>query len=372
MKKIYEVIVIGIGAMGSSALYHLSKKNSNILGIDQFVPPHNLGSSYGETRIIREAYFEHPLYVPFIQNAYKLWDELQEKSDEQLIKNTTGLMLGDLESETVTGAELSAITHNLPYQKLDFQEINKRFNYFKPTDETYGIFEKNAGVLFPEKCITENLKQAKLNGAEVLNNTKIISWEQKSDFILLKSSDNEFRSKKIIISNGAWILDLLKINLPLEVSRETLFWIEDNNNNLKDCPIYIWEYEKDKIFYGFPTMNNMAKVAFHHQRNLTTADKLNRDISQEEKEKMLNIAHKYLNLKGEIQRQEVCMYTNTPDHHFLIDFYPDNENIIIASPCSGHGFKFSSIIGKILSEMIFEEKLSNNIDPFKINRLLNK
>lgn len=176
------------------------------------------------------------------------------------------------------------------------------------------------------------------------------------------------RQKKIIISSGAWILDLIKLNLPLEVSRETLFWIEDKEDNLKDCPIYIWEYEKDKIFYGFPTMNNMAKVAFHHQRNITTADKLNRDISEDEKDKMLNVAHKYLNLSGQIVKQEVCMYTNTPDHHFIIDFHPDNKNVVIASPCSGHGFKFSSVIGKILSDMISDNILSNNIEPFKINR----
>lgn len=196
MEKIYDVIVIGVGAMGSSALYHLSSKNLSVLGIDQFEPPHNLGSSYGETRIIREAYFEHPLYVPLIQDAYKLWYELQNKSNEILIKQTNGLMLGNSESETVKGSEISSITHNLSYKKITSEEIKEKFSFFKPKDETLGIFEHKAGVLFPEKCIAEHIKQAKINGAEVLNNTKVIDWEQKDEYIIVKTNNNDFKTKK--------------------------------------------------------------------------------------------------------------------------------------------------------------------------------
>lgn len=369
MQKIYDAIIIGVGAMGSSSLYHLSKSGLNILGIDRFEPPHNMGSSYGETRIIREAYFEHPLYVPLIQKAYTLWEELERESGETLFKQTGGLMLGSPESETVKGSELSAKTHNLNYEKLDAQNITES-GFFKVQDNsTLGILESKAGILFPEKCIHENIRLAKHNGAEILNNTKVINWEQKEDYISVITDKGNFNSKKIIISAGAWIKDLIKVDLPVQVSRETLFWIEDNDNNLKDCPVYIWEYEKDRIFYGFPTLENKAKIAFHHQNNITEPDKLNREISEDEKEKILSIAHKYLNLTGKVVRQEVCMYTNTPDHHFIIDYHDNNKNIVVLSPCSGHGFKFSSVIGKIASDMLLEKDVSDMIEPFGIERL---
>lgn len=368
MQKIYDVVVIGLGAMGSSALYHLSGKNLKILGIDRFNPPHIFGSSHGETRIIREAYFEHPLYVPLIQRAYKLWYELQEKSDETLIVETGGLMLGDLESETVTGSELSAVSHNLDYKKFDSSEIKQEFNAFKVDDNTIGIFERKAGYLFPEKCISENLKQAKINDAEIITDTVVKDWKINYEYISVITDNEEYKAKKIIISAGAWVKDLIKINLPIKVSREVLFWIEDKENNLKDRPIYIWEYEKDKIFYGFPTINNRAKLAFHHQNNLTAPNLINREISESEKQKMLSVAHKYLNLIGSVVKAEVCMYTNTPDHHFVIDYHPDNKNIIIASPCSGHGFKFSSVIGEILSDMALDKDVSKDIEPFRISR----
>ena len=368
MQEIFDIIVIGLGAMGSSALYQLSQKNLNVLGIDQYNPPHNNGSSVGESRIIREAYFEHPLYVPLVKRSYDLWYKLQEKSKENIIIETGGLMLGNLSSETVSGAELSAKTYNLEYDKFNYKQIKKLYNQFQPENETYAVYEKRAGVLFPEKCIEVYLTEAQKNNVKVIFDTKVLSWLQKENYISVLTHDKEYRSKKIIISAGAWIQELSNIEIPVKVSREILFWFKDDQNIFKNSPIYIWEYEKDKIFYGFPDLGSGVKVAFHHSYDFTNPDQLNRNVSDHEMQKISEVIKKYMNLSGEIIKSQVCMYTNTPDHHFIIDFHPENNNVIIASPCSGHGFKFSSVIGEILADMCLNIDVSNDIEPFKINR----
>ncbi len=376
MNKIFDIIVLGLGAHGSSALYHLSKKNKNICGIDRFTPPHSFGSSHGQTRIIRQAYHESPMYVPLVKEAYNLWYELENFSGKKLLLKTGGIMLGDENTSVVTGAKLSAEMHDLDYEYLNAKELKQKFPAFKPTAETVAVVEKDAGILFPEKCIQANLEQATNNNATLFFNETVLSINQEKDHVEIVTDKNNYATAKLIVSAGAWLSQLMpELNLPLIVERQVLYWFKNDNADLQSnllpdkLPIYIWEYEQGKMFYGFPDVGDGIKIAYHHAGEKIEPENLRKQVADKnEIEDIKQIASTYLEIEPRFNYADVCMYTNTPDEHFIIDYHPSNKNIIIASPCSGHGFKFSSVIGKMLCDMAMEQTLQFNISPFKIER----
>ena len=373
--KIFDVIVLGLGAHGSSAVYHLSKNDIKVCGIDKFVPPHAFGSSHGKSRIIRQAYHESPMYVPLVMEAYKLWNELENISGKKLLLKTGGLILGNENSMVIKGAKLSAETHNVPYEYLNNKEIEKRFPALKPTAETVAIVEKSAGILFPEECIKTNLKLANKNGALLLFGETVQSINIKNSCVQVVTDKGIYETEKLIVSVGAWLNDLLpELKLPLNIKRQVLFWFKNEDKQMqqfiepKGLPIFIWEYNLPHVFYGFPDLGNGIKIAPHHEGQPIHPDLLSKEVYKDEIVQMKNILDEYFNVDATFNFSDVCMYTNTPDEHFIIDYYPSNKNIIIASPCSGHGFKFSSVIGKTLCDMATEQPLQFDISPFKINR----
>lgn len=375
--EIFDVIVLGLGAHGSSAVYHLSKNNIKVCGIDRFVPPHAFGSSHGESRIIRQAYHESPMYVPQVMEAYTLWNELENISGKKLLLKTGGLILGNEASMVIKGARLSAETHNVPYEYLNSKEIAKRFPAFKPAENTVAVVEQSAGILFPEECIKTNLELANKNGALLLLGETVQSINPKNSIIEIVTDKSIFQTEKLIVSAGAWLNDLLPgLHLPLNVKRQVLFWFKNENRQMqkfiepKQLPIFIWEYDSPHIFYGFPDLGNGIKIASHHEGQPIHPDLLSKEVYEDEIAQMKNMLDKYFNVDAKFSSSDVCMYTNTPDEHFIIDYHPSNKNIIVASPCSGHGFKFSSATGKILCDMALEKQLSFDISPFSINRFL--
>ena len=379
MNKNFDIIVLGLGAHGSSALYHLSKANNAICGIDRFTPPHAFGSSHGQSRIIRQAYHESPMYVPLVIEAYKLWNELENISAKKLLLKTGGIMLGNENASVVTGAKLSAETHHVPYEYLDYKEIKKRFPALKPTEDTVAIVEQDAGILFPEECIKANLEQAADNGAILQYNEVVTSIKQQNNFIEIVTDKSTYQTQKLIVSAGAWLNDLLpELKLPLTIKRQVLFWFKNTNNKAQQylfpgkLPIYIWEYFKGKVFYGFPDLGDGIKIAPHHEGQLLHPDLLAQDVNEVEINHMQKIVNTYLKMQPVFNYSAVCMYTNTPDEDFIIDFHPSNKNIVIASPCSGHGFKFSSVIGKILSEMATDHPNQFDLSPFSVKRFNNE
>ena len=378
MPTIYDVAVIGAGAMGSAATYFLSKTTNKILVLDKYAPPHSFGSSHGQSRIIREAYFESPLYVPLVQQAYQLWEDLERESGKKLFLRTGGLMIGNNDQKVFRGASISAFQHGITYEFLDQDAIKKRFPVFKPPPGTVALFEKNAGILFPEECIRTFLQLAKKQEVHFHFNEEAFSIKSRNDKVEITTGRGKYEAGKVIVCTGAWIPMLFpELQLPLEVKRQLLFWFNCTSGNAEkfspeNFPIYIWEHEKNKIFYGFPDLGDGVKIAIHHQGQLTTADTINRRIGDEEINAMSQIIHRYFDAQFTFNYSEVCMYTNTPDENFIIDYYPANRNIIIVSACSGHGFKFSSAIGKILCDMALEKKLSFDVSVFNIARLIGK
>ena len=369
MPENFDVIIVGLGAMGSAAAYHLAKQGKRVLGLDRFSPPHTFGSSHGETRIIREAYFEHPLYVPLVQRAYELWADLERASGQRLFVQTGGLMIGRAEGVVVGGAKRSAEQHHLQHEMLSSAEVRRRFPGLQPAEEMVAVWEPRAGILFPERCIEAHLSLARQHGATLLADAPVVKWQPNGDGVSVFTAKAELSATYLVLSAGAWLTSLVPdLKLPLTVERQMLFWFEPGaERNLfhpSSCPIHLWEWTAGRFFYGFPDLGTGVKIARHHEGEITAPDNACREVKPEEVAAMRNIIlRKFLPkaADGLLRNATVCLYTNTPDGHFLIDHHPSHPQVLIASPCSGHGFKFSSAIGEVLADLITQGQ--SRFDP---------
>jgi sarcosine oxidase len=374
MASHYDVIVVGLGAMGSAAAYHLAASGQRVLGLDRFEPPHNLGSSHGLTRIIREAYFEHPLYVPLVQRAYQLWNDLERASGRRLYLQTGGVLIGPSDSALVTGAKRSAAQHNLAHEVLSADELRRRFAVFAPTKDMVAVWEPRAGILFPESAIQIHLELAAKCSAHLQYNESVVAWEPDGEAVRVVTSSSTYRAGKMIIAAGAWMTTLIPaLRLPLTVERQVLFWFEPESQpeqfDPQRCPIHIWEYEPRRFFYGFPDLGDGAKVAVHHQGQKCQPDAVRREVAADELKTMRELLRRFLPAaNGKLKSAVVCMYTNTPDEHFLLDWHPQHPQVLIASPCSGHGFKFSSVIGEIAATMLNGRRPEFDLSMFRLER----
>lgn len=374
MDSNFDVIIVGLGAAGSAAAYHLARANKKVIGIDRFRPPHVFGSSHGESRIIRQAYFESPMYVPFVQAAMKAWLELEQLTKKNLFVKCKSLTLGNAESAVIQGVLYSAGEYNLKHRYLESEEIKRIFPALKPLEHTVAILEEEAGLLLPEVCIHTHLDLAAAAGAVLNFDEKVLSVEVSGSGVEVLTNKGRYAAEQVIVSAGAWATELLPdLKLPLAVERRVVHWFKnkkaDDLRFLPDqLPVYIWEYEPGRMFYGFPDLGNGIKIASTKKGVIGNPDQLNRKVDLKEIKELDEIVHKYFDLDAAHSQASVCMYTNTPDEHFIIDRHPSIENIIIASPCSGHGFKFSSMVGKVLSQMAIGVHPDIDINPFRMSR----
>lgn len=375
MKNMFDTIIVGLGANGSAAAYHLSKAGQLVCGIDRFRPPHDRGSSHGQSRIIRQAYYENPLYVPFVREAYRIWEEVEQMSEKKLLLKTGGLMLGDDRSAVINGSLTSAREHSIPYQYLDNAEIRNRFPAFRPGGDTVGVLEEDAGILFPERCIDTFLSEAARRGTMLYFNEEVKAVRADRDGVEVVTANNKYRAGHLILSAGAWLNELLPdFQLPLTIERQVLYWFRNENDTVaRDLlpdrmPVYIWEYSPGRMFYGFPDLGDGIKIAYHHSGRVIQPGELRNDVATEEIAGMAEIVARYLNMNARFNYSATCMYTNTPDENFVIDVHPKYPRIIIASPCSGHGFKFSSVTGKILADLAAGVPVPFDLSPFRIAR----
>ena len=370
----YEVIVAGLGAMGSSAAYHLAQSSVRVLGLDRFQPPHNFGSSHSLTRIIREAYFEHPLYVPLVQRAYELWADLEKRAGHQLLLKTGGLMIGPLDGALVSGASRSAEQHHLDHEILNSTNLRQKFPMFNVEDEPIAVWEPRAGILFPERAIQTHLELAARLGAQLRFNDPVRKWEPFGKGVRVFTDAKCYTANHLVLSPGAWMSGLLpEPGLRLTVERQVLYWFKPVSHlelfRPDHFPIFIRQYAHDRFFYGFPELGDGVKVAFHHQGGQVEPNALSQEVEPKEIEEMRQVLGKYLpDANGELRSTAVCMYTNTPDEHFVLDYHPEHPQVVVASPCSGHGFKFSPVIGEIVAGMVDGKDSQFDLDLFKIGR----
>ena len=366
----FDVIIVGLGAMGSAVAAHLARRGKRVLGLDRFAPPHALGSSHGQTRIIREAYFEHPVYVPLVQRAYELWSALERQAGRSLFLETGGLMIGRPDSAVVAGAKRSAKEHSLPHEVFSAAELRARFPALQPTDEMIGVWEPRAGILFPEICIEAHLTMARTQGADLRSDQPALSWEDDGDGVRVVTSKGAYHANQLALTAGSWIHSLLgDLKLPLAVERQVQFWFEPKHPvqfQPERCPIHIWEHEPGRFFYGFPDLGEGVKVARHHEGETADPDSINREVRPAEVEAMRAIVRQFIpDADGPLRSAVVCMYTNAPDGHFFIDRHPAHPRVWIASPCSGHGFKFSSAIGEVMADLLTEGQTQFDLSLFR-------
>jgi sarcosine oxidase len=356
MGRSYDVVIAGSGAMGSAAARAVARRGLHVAAYDRFAPPHALGSSHGRSRIIREAYFEHPSYVPLVQDAYRLWDELEREAGVRLLLRTGGLMVGPPDGALVSGALASARRHGLAHEVLDATGIRERVPALRPAAGMAGVWEPNAGVLFPEAAITAQLDSARRHGATLRVDEPILSWRPDGDGVEVRTARESVRAGRLVLAAGAW-LPALAPALPLAVERVTLCWFEPARApeafDPGRFPVFILEHARDRFIYGFPRLDGAVKIARHHEGEPADPAHPRHGVAPAEVEAVRALFRPFLpDADGPLRETAACMYTNTPDGHFVIGPDPRHPAVTLVSACSGHGFKFAPAIGEIVADLV--------------------
>ena len=371
-----DVLIIGLGAMGSAAAYHLARSGQRVLGLEQFTEAHDRGSSHGRSRIIREAYFEHPDYVPLLRRAYDLWETLQREGGPRLLLPTGGVMIGPEPGVLVQGALTSARRHALAHELLDDRALRQRYPAFAVAEDTVAVWEPRAGVLFPELGILAHLREATRSGAVLQFEEQVVSWEAHEGGVEVRTDKATYAAGHLIITAGPWAAAVLAdLGLPLRVERNVMYWFRPDDPHAFQpgrFPIYIYEYQPDAFIYGFPQVEpDGVKVAHHHSGEFGTPETIRRDITPDEIERMRGILTRTVpGLNGELVHAVTCMYTNTPDGHFIIDRHPHHDRVTLACGFSGHGFKFAPVVGEILAELAIHGHTRHPIALFRLGRFI--
>lgn len=376
----FNVIVLGLGGMGSAVTAHLAARGQRVLGLDQFHPPHDQGSSHGHSRVIRQAYFEDPAYVPLLLRTYELWRELEQATGRALLTLTGGLMLGAPDSAVVKGSHRSAKQHDLPHELLDAREIKRRFPQFQPEPDTVALYETNAGVIRPEDSVAAHLDLATRRGATLKMQERVLSWQAAAGGVRVQTSRGEYESGQLVICAGPWVEPVLaELKLPFQVERQVQLWFEPEGG-IEDYlpgkfPIWIWQTRDGAHPYGIPALDGPGggiKVAIHHggANRYCTAEDAQREVSEAEiAAAQVVIASRLPAVRGRCLRAVTCLYTNLPDEHFLMDRHPAHPEVLIVSPCSGHGFKFCPVIGEIAADLVDRNATRHPIQLFNLSRL---
>ena len=373
--KTYDVIVAGLGAMGSATAAQLALQGKRVLGLDRWVPGHPFGSSHGDSRIIREMYFEHPMYVPLLQRAYELWAELEGRVDEKLLNIHGGLMIGREDGMLVTGTLRSAREHRLKHEILTPAQVKARYPAFDLESDLVAVVDPRAGWLDPEQCNAAHLKLAVQNGADLRFEEPVIVWTADDDGVSVTTSNASYTAEHLVLAVGARAGALLEdLELPLEIERQSVFWMEPESEESYDrstFPIWAYEYKPGSIAYGFPSLPLGVKASIMHGGAIYEfADEVDRSIHDEEAEALKNAIRPVLpSLSASpVSDATTCLFTNTPDHDFIIDFHPDYRRVLISSACSGHGFKFASVVGEIQADLVTSGRSRFDLEPFSLTR----
>jgi sarcosine oxidase len=362
----YDVIVAGLGAMGSATVAQIARRGYRVLGLDAHYQGHTLGSSHGTSRIIREAYFEDPRYVPLVRRAYTLWRQLERDSGRKLLVMTGGLSVGDRDSAFVVGALQSAATHTLPHDVLTAADVQARFPGFRVPDGMIGVWEPNAGILQPEQCVGAYLDLAARSGAEIHHRDPVLAYRCDGDGVSVRTVGATYRAARLVITAGPWSADLLAdLHLPLTVKRVVYVHFQSARPDPFDrvrCPICLWDVPEGR-YYAIPGgMSDTLKFGRHDGGEVCTPHSIRREVGEEEVAALWAVADTYMaGATGPLDRAVTCMYTLTPDEHFVVGRHPERNQVVIACGFSGHGFKFASVIGETLADLAIDSSTRNDI-----------
>jgi sarcosine oxidase len=390
MPKVFDVAILGLGAMGSASAFQLARRGKRVLGLDQFSPPHSLGSSHGATRVIRQAIGEGEHYVPLVLRSYELWPEIELAAGKQLLSITGGLIMASEGStasrhgtnkfldQTIRSARKFGIQHHL----LETDQIRSRFPQFNLVGDERGYYEPMMGFLRPELCIESQLGLAENLGAEIRRNEKVFEFVVTQNGVTVRTSAAEYVVGQLVVSAGAWVASLLpELARWIKVQRQVLFWFEVKDSidayTPGKFPVFIWEFghHHDDFVYGFPAVDGVQggiKVASEQRELETTAATANRVVAQSEVDEMYRryVRDRLPGLSNKCLNSVACLYTSLPDSGFFIDFHPEYSNVLVVSPCSGHGFKHSAAIGEAVAELVVLGKSTLDLSAFSITRFV--
>ncbi len=376
----YDAIVLGLGAMGSAAAYHLAARGKRVLGLERFGAAHNLGSSHGDSRIIRQAYHENSNYVPLLRRAYELWERLERDAGVSIMRQTGGLMIGPPGSSVVEGAIASALQHGLAHEVLNAKELRTRFPVLRPRADETAMYEAVAGYLRPEAAIHAHLRLAETCGAELHFHEPVEQWTANAsgDGVKVNTGRGCYEASRLIVAPGAWAAKLLsEMQLSFAVQRHAMCWFEpvaDANGFEPDrFPIYIWDVDGRNVFYGFPATGRGegVKAAMHSGGENCTADSVNRQVSDADVDEVRSHLETFIPaLNGRLLRAATCLYTLTPDEHFVVTTHPIYPQVSVAAGFSGHGFKFSSVMGELLADLAIDGRTGHPIEFLSPERFI--
>lgn len=367
----FDIIIAGLGATGSAAAYHLAGRGVRVLGLDRAHPPHALGSSHGESRVIRETAFEHPRYVPLARRAYENWRRLETEAGESLLHVTGVLFVGPETGAIVGGTLASAREHGVAHERIDSGELVRRFPALHEVEGAVGVFEPGAGWLDPERSVAACLRLAAERGAALRFDEPLEHWDPDGDGVTVTTPYGRHHARRLLLAAGPWMPELVRETAAeLTVERQVQHWFAPAMVDAARLPILIRQVPEG-VFYALPPAGDgrEIKVAVHHDGARTTPATVIRTVSPAESAAARALLERYVPaLAGAHLRAAVCLYTNSRDGHFVIDRHPAHPAVIVASPCSGFGFKFASVVGEILADLLQDRGPAFDLSPFRIGR----
>jgi sarcosine oxidase len=367
----YDVVVVGVGGMGSAALYHLAQRGKRVLGLEQFDVVHEHGSSHGLTRIIRLAYFEHPDYVPLVRRAYELWRELQEEAGEQLLHRTGILEGGD---EILEGVLRSCAEHEIPHEVLTGREVARRFPAYCLPPELEVVFQADGGFLVPERCIVAHVEGALARGAVVRARERVTGWEEVENGVRIHTDRGEVEADRVILTAGAWSQEVARLAPGMVgCTRQVIGWLQPSRPELfapDRMPVFNLLLDGEH-YYGFPAFGLPGpKLGFYDLAAQSAGpEEISRTLTLADEAPLRAFAERYLpEGAGPTLALKTCLYEPSPDGHFLIDVHPGSERAVVGAGFSFHGFKFCSVVGEILADLAIDGETRHDIDLFRLDR----
>ena len=372
---IYDAIVIGVGGMGSAALYHMAQRGMNVIGLDRYDIPNDMGSSHGITRIIRLTYHEDPSYVPLLRRAYELWHQLENRVDEKLLITTGIISAGKESSELFQGSKLSSEVHQVPHEVLSGPEVNQRFPGYQLPEDSVAVYQADGGMLLSERCIVAHVSAALELGAEVHGREGALFWRPTRAGVRVFTGRNDYDARKLVIAAGAWTGQIEESLAPVTVpERQVLGWFQPSRPELyrpDNFPVFNAELDEGR-FYGYPAYGIPGfKVGkYHHLEQQVDPDTMDRDAHPEDEMVLRAFTRRYMpQAAGPTLALKTCMFTNTPDEHFIIDQLPGYPQVYAAAGFSGHGFKFCSVVGEVMADLVQYGESRHDLSLFGMERL---
>lgn len=373
--KHFNTIVIGVGGMGSATCYQLARRGQRVLGLERFDIPHDLGSSHGYTRIIRLAYYEHPSYVMLLKRAYELWDEMEKKSRKKLFYKTGSIDAGPADSWVFKGSLRSCVEHDLPHEVLTGIEMEERFPGYRLPHDLMAVYQPDGGFLLPEKATVAYVQAAQALGAEIHGREEVLEWEPAGDGVRVVTERAEYSADSLVITAGSWDAHLLPFLNGLAVpERQVLAWLQPEKPEYftpERFPVFNVLVEEGR-YYGFPVFGvpGFKFGKYHHFEERGMPEYLDLDVTREDEDMLREFAARYFpDGAGPVMTLKACMFTNSPDKHFIIDLHPQHPQVSFAAGFSGHGYKFASVIGEVMADLAERQDSRHDIRLFSLARL---